>query len=159
LLYLITLLKTQQAFAISFNDARFIGCCMHEWALAEAVIIAASKIAAKEKLKDIKEVIVKIGELQQVDKDILSFAFDQLKKDLFRNTKFHAVKAKSKLKCRVCGIKWDFKTQNLDENTVESIHFVPEVAHAFIKCPKCGSPDFEIIEGRGICLEEIKGVK
>jgi hydrogenase nickel incorporation protein HypA/HybF len=159
LLYLITLLKIQQAYAISFNDARFISCCMHEWALAEAVMTAASKIAAKEKLKDIKEVIVKIGELQQVDKDILIFAFNQLKKGLFRNTKFHIQKAKTKLKCRVCRTCWYFEKQNYDENTVESIHFVPEVAHAYIKCPKCKSPDFEIIEGRGIWLEEIKGVK
>ncbi|MCW3998011.1 MAG: hydrogenase nickel incorporation protein HypA [Candidatus Bathyarchaeota archaeon] len=132
---------------------------MHEWALAEAVITAASKIAVKEELKEIKEIIVKIGELQQVDEDILIFAFNQLKKDLFRNTLFYIVKAKSKLECRVCGFKWDFKTQNLDENTVESIHFVPEVAHAYIKCLRCGSPDFEIIEGRGIWLEEIRGVK
>jgi hydrogenase nickel incorporation protein HypA/HybF len=132
---------------------------MHEWALAEAVITAASKIAAKEELKKIKEIIVKIGELQQVDEDILNFAFNQVKKGLFSNTKFHIVKAKSKLECRVCAFKWDFKTQNLDENTVESIHFVTEVAHAYIKCPKCRSPDFEIIEGRGIWLEEIRGIK
>ncbi len=42
---------------------------------------------------------------------------------------------------------------------MESIHFIPEVAHTYIKCPKCGSPDFEIIKGRGIWLEKIKGVK
>jgi hydrogenase nickel incorporation protein HypA/HybF len=132
---------------------------MHEWALAEAVITAAFKIAAKEELKEIKEIIVKIGELQQVEEDILIFAFNQLKKDPIKNTKFRIEKAKTKLECRVCGIKWVFKKQNLDENTMESIHFVPEVAHAYIKCPKCGSPDFEIIEGRGIWLEKIKGVK
>jgi hydrogenase nickel incorporation protein HypA/HybF len=132
---------------------------MHEWALAEAVVTAVSKIATKEGLEEIKEIIVKIGELQQVEEDILIFAFNQLKKDLFKNTKFHIEKAKTKLECRVCGIKWVFKKQNLNENTMESIHFVPEVAHAYIKCPKCGSPDFEIIEGRGIWLEEIKGVK
>ena len=132
---------------------------MHEWALAESVIAAALKIAAKEELKEIKEVIIKIGELQQVEEEILFFAFNQLKKDIFRNTKFQIVKTKTKLKCRVCGIKWSFKKQSLDENTVESIHFIPEVAHAYVKCPKCGSPDFKIIEGRGIWLEKIKGVK
>jgi hydrogenase nickel incorporation protein HypA/HybF len=132
---------------------------MHEWALAESVIAAALKIAAKEELKEIKEVIVKIGELQQVEEEIIFFAFNQLKKDIFRNTKFQIVKIKTKLKCRVCGIIWSFKKQSLDENTVESIHFIPEVAHAYVKCPKCGSPDFKIIEGRGIWLEKIKGVK
>jgi hydrogenase nickel incorporation protein HypA/HybF len=132
---------------------------MHEWALAESVITAASKIAAKEELKEITEIIVKIGELQQVEEDILFFAFEQIKKDIFSNTKFQILKAKTKLKCRICENKWSFTKQSLDENTAESIHFVPEVAHAYVKCPKCGSPDFKIIQGRGIWLEEIKGVK
>ena len=132
---------------------------MHEWALAESVIAAASKIAEKEELKEVKEVIVKIGELQQIEEDILSFAFEQLKKDIFRNTQFQILKAMTKLRCRVCGTEWSFKKQSLDENNMESIHFVPEVAHAYVKCPKCRSPDFKIVEGRGIWLEEIKGAK
>ena len=132
---------------------------MHEWALAEAVIVAASKIAAKENLKEITEVIIKVGELQQVEEDIILFGFKQLKTDLFKATKFHILKAKTKLKCHNCATTWDFKKENLDETTAESIHFVPEVAHAYVKCPKCGSPDFEIVEGRGIWLEKIKGVK
>ena len=132
---------------------------MHEWALAESIIAAALKIAAKEELKEIREVVVKIGELQQVEEDILSFAFEQLKKDLFRNTKFQIIKSMTKLKCHACGEEWTYKKENLEENTVESIHFVPEVAHAFVKCPNCNSPDFKIIEGRGIWLEEIRGVK
>ena len=28
-----------------------------------------------------------------------------------------------------------------------------------IKCPKCDRPDFEILEGRGVLLESIKGAK
>jgi hydrogenase nickel incorporation protein HypA/HybF len=132
---------------------------MHEWALAESVIAAASKIAEKEELKEVKEVIVKIGELQQVEEDILFFAFEQLKKDIFRKTKFQILKAMTKLRCRVCGMEWSFTKQSLDENNMESIHFVPEVAHAYVKCPKCRSPDFKIVEGRGIWLEEIKGAK
>ena len=47
---------------------------MHEWALAEAVITAAQQIAEKEKLKEVKEVTIKVGELQQVDKEKLLFA-------------------------------------------------------------------------------------
>ncbi|MBM4400660.1 MAG: hydrogenase nickel incorporation protein HypA [Crenarchaeota archaeon] len=132
---------------------------MHEWALAEAVITAAQQIAEKENLKEIKEVNIKIGELQQVEQDILRFALSQLKPANFKNAKFHIAKAKTTLKCRVCGHIWLFRKQKLNENTAEAIHFVPEVAHAYIKCPKCGSPDFEITKGRGIWLENIKGVR
>ena len=132
---------------------------MHEWALAEAVIAAAQQIAEKEKLKEVKEVTVKIGELQQVERDILQFALSQLKPASFKNAKFRIVKAKTELKCRVCGSKWLFRKQKLDESTAEAIHFVPEVAHTYIRCPKCGSPDFEISEGRGVWLENIKGAR
>ncbi len=132
---------------------------MHEWALAEAVITAAQQIAAKEKLKEIKEVTIKVGELQQVEKDILRFALSQLKPASFKNAQIHIAKAKTTLKCRVCENTWLFRKNKLDKSTAEAIHFVPEVAHAYIRCPKCGSPDFEITEGRGVWLENIKGVK
>ena len=132
---------------------------MHEWALAEAVITAAQQIAEKEKLKEVKEVTVKVGELQQVERDILQFALVQLKPASFKNAKFRIIKAKTELRCRVCGHTWLFRKQKLDESTAEAIHFVPEVAHAYIKCPKCGSPDFEIAKGRGVWLENVKGVR
>jgi hydrogenase nickel incorporation protein HypA/HybF len=132
---------------------------MHEWALAEAVIATAQQIAEKEKLKEVKEVTIKVGELQQVEKNILQFALSQLKPANFKDVKFHITRARTTLKCRVCGNTWPFKEQKLDKDTVEAIHFVPEVAHTYIKCPKCGSPDFEITGGRGIWLENIKGVR
>lgn len=132
---------------------------MHEWALAEAVITAARQIAEKEKLREVREVTIKVGELQQVEEDILRFALAQLKTASFKTATFQIERAKTKLKCRVCGNTWLFSKNKLDEDTAEAIHFVPEVAHAYIKCPKCGSPDFEIAEGRGVWLDNIKGVR
>ena len=132
---------------------------MHEWALAEAVIKAANEIAEKEGLKQVTEVNVKIGELQQVERPIFRFALTQLKPAKFKDAKFHLSTAKTTLKCRVCGNIWTFKKASLNGETAEAIHFVPEVAHTYIKCPKCGSPDFEIAQGRGVWLETIKGAK
>jgi hydrogenase nickel incorporation protein HypA/HybF len=132
---------------------------MHEWALAEAVIAAASEIAEKEELREVTEVKIKVGELQQIELDILEFALSQLKPVKFKNAKFTIETTKAELKCRVCGHEWIFKKEKLDENTAEAIHFVPEIAHTYIKCPKCGSPDFEILSGRGVWLETIEGVK
>jgi hydrogenase nickel incorporation protein HypA/HybF len=132
---------------------------MHEWALAEAVISTASQIAEKEGLKAISEVKIKVGELQQVELDIFEFALSQLKTDIFKNAKFAIETVKAELKCRVCSYKWVFSKNRLSGDSAEAIHFVPETIHAYIKCPKCGSPDFEILHGRGIWLESIKGVK
>jgi hydrogenase nickel incorporation protein HypA/HybF len=132
---------------------------MHEWALAEAVIKAAQEIADKEGLKQVTEINIKIGELQDIEREIFRFALSQLKPERFKNAKFRTSKAKATLKCRVCSNTWFFEKKKLDKDTVEAIHFVPEVAHTYIKCPKCGSPDFEIVEGRGIWLDSIKGAK
>jgi hydrogenase nickel incorporation protein HypA/HybF len=49
--------------------------------------------------------------------------------------------------------------RSLDEEAREAIHFLPEAAHAYIRCPKCGSPDFEILSGRGVWLESVRGLK
>ena len=132
---------------------------MHEWALAEAILNSAKGIAEKEQLKEVTVVTIKVGELQQIEPQILRFALNQMKTEIFKNTKFHILKAKSTLKCRVCGTTWQFNLKKLDSVTAEAIHFVPEVAHSYIKCPKCGSPDFEIASGRGVWLENIEGAK
>ena len=132
---------------------------MHEWALAEAIIASAKQIAEQEKLKEVSEVIIKVGELQQVEPPILRFALNQMKPDIFRKAKFRILRAKSTLKCRVCGTAWEFSSVKMDKATAEAIHFVPEVAHTYVKCPKCGSPDFEIVSGRGVWLESVKGAK
>ena len=132
---------------------------MHEWALVEAILTTAKDIATKEGLKEVTEIVVKVGELQQADLDILTFAFSQLKTGNVENAKFRIKQAKTRLKCISCGNKWLFKKQKLDENSAEAIHFIPEVAHSYIKCRKCGSPDFKIEEGRGVWLERIKGRK
>jgi hydrogenase nickel incorporation protein HypA/HybF len=132
---------------------------MHEWALAEAILKSATEIAEQEKLKEVMEVNIKIGELQQIEPQILRSALSQMKTDIFKNAKFHIMKAKSTLKCRVCNTSWKLNLKKLDMNIAEAIHFVPEIAHTYIKCPNCGSPDFEIVSGRGVWLENIKGAK
>ncbi|MCW3995087.1 MAG: hydrogenase nickel incorporation protein HypA [Candidatus Bathyarchaeota archaeon] len=132
---------------------------MHEWALAEAILTSARQVAEQEKLKKVTDITIRVGELQQVEPQILRFALAQMKTGLFENAKFHIRKAKSTLKCRVCATTWQFSLKNLDKATAEAIHFVPEVAHTYIKCPTCGSPDFEIVSGRGVWLEDIRGAK
>jgi len=132
---------------------------MHEWALAEAVIAAASEAADKEGLREVTEVRIRVGELQQIEQDVLIFALSELGKAKLEGAEFKIEKAKARMRCRACGHKWIFDEKKLDEGIVEAIHFVPEVAHAYVKCPRCGSPDFEVLEGRGVWLLSVKGVK
>jgi len=132
---------------------------MHEWALAEGVISTATRVAEEEGLTKVTEVVVMIGELQQVEHEVLEFAFDQLKTPILEDAEFVLESQPAKFKCRKCGHEWDFKTEGMTEDVSEAIHFVPEMAHVYLKCSECGSPDFEVLEGRGVWLARIKGVK
>jgi len=132
---------------------------MHEWALAEGVISAATKVAKKEGLEEVTEVTIRIGELQQVEHEVLKFAIDQLRTPIMRDARFILESIPARLRCRVCGEQWLFSPESMDEEVSEAIHFVPEMAHVYLKCPKCESPDFEVVEGRGVWLAYVKGVR
>jgi len=47
---------------------------MYEWTLAESVIASVIEIAEKEGLNEVTEVKVLVGELHQIEVDILEFA-------------------------------------------------------------------------------------
>ncbi len=132
---------------------------MHEWALAEAVVSALLNILQKGEGKRVKKAVVKIGELQQIDKEIFEFALrEQVKKTALESFKPILEDVPAVFKCIGCHHKWSFRenTSGLDDDVRESIHFVPELAHAFIRCPKCNSPDFEVAQGRGVWIGEVE---
>lgn len=132
---------------------------MHEWALAEAVIMSAIEVANKENAKKIIKITVKIGELQQIEHEIFKFALDEIKKDtIMKEANIVIEEEEAVLKCRVCGHEWKYRDvlEKLEEDVSEAIHFVPEMAHVYIRCPKCKSPDFEVIKGRGVWINSIE---
>ncbi len=132
---------------------------MHEWALAEAVVSSTTVAAEKEGLERVVTVNIKIGELQQIDLEIFKFALSQLFSAKYKNVKIKITRTRATLKCKACGHQWLFNKIGLDEHVREAIHFVPEVAHSFIRCPVCTSPDFDVIQGRGVLIENIIGEK
>ncbi len=131
---------------------------MHEWALAEGVVSTTARIAEEQGLEKVTEVTVSIGELQQIEHDVFRFALEQLRPPIMKDAEFVFESIGAKLRCRVCGEEWGFSPDDMDEEVSEAIHFLPEVAHAYLSCPSCGSPDFEVLEGRGVILSSIKGV-
>ena len=136
---------------------------MHEWALAEAIISTALEASEKEKFEEITEIDIKMGELQQIEEEIFEFALKELMKERasLKKTKINIKIMETTFRCNACGHKWSFNDikEKLNEEEVESIHFIPEVAFVHSRCPKCKSPDFEIIEGRGVWIDSIKGLR
>jgi len=132
---------------------------MHEWALAESVIKTAVEHAGTEKLKKLKETGVAFGELQGIDKNIFVFALEELRGQYpaAKNCKFKIVTVPAAFLCKACAHKFSLKVLKKTTSEAEFIHFVPEMAHTFLNCPKCKSPDFEIASGRGVNITYIKG--
>ncbi len=133
---------------------------MHEWALAESVIRAAAAHAAGGKLRSVSEVSVLLGELQAIDREIFVFALEEMVKSSFRDfasCKFKILKDPAAFKCKACAKKFTLKVLKKSGAEAENIHFIPEMAHVFLKCPQCKSPDFDIVSGRGVTIKNIKG--
>ncbi len=135
---------------------------MHEWALAESILTAALQAAEKENLKKITEIRIGIGELQQIEHDIFSFALNEMTKDYdqkLNDVKFSIETEESTLQCQKCDHQWNFQKMKeaLSEDEQEEVHFIPEVAFVHFRCPKCGSPDFQIKSGRGVSILSLKG--
>ncbi|MEM0025010.1 MAG: hydrogenase nickel incorporation protein HypA [Zestosphaera sp.] len=128
---------------------------MHEWALAEGIARYLSSVVGVKRLKSVR---IGLGELQSVDEEILRFALTELMKaegyELSEDSVVF-VKRAARFQCRRCGYSWSLNNVSLGDDEKEAIHFIPEVIHAYLSCPKCGSRDFEVVEGRGVEVLEV----
>lgn len=132
---------------------------MHEWALADGIVRTAVEFANMHGRDKILAIRVVLGELQDVNEEILKFAIDELKKGtIAEDADVEFVVEEAEFRCRNCGHEWKLREvkEDFSERIKEDIHFIPEVVHAFLACPKCGSRDFEVVKGRGVYLAAIK---
>lgn len=134
---------------------------MHEWALAESVVNTVLKYKNEKKLLKVNKVLIKIGKLQQIEKDIFNSALDEISKMKNIKCEFAIEEENAVFKCRICGKDWNFEegVKGLNEDESEYVHFIPDIIRVYSKCPKCGSPDFEVERGRGVWIEYIEGEK
>jgi len=136
---------------------------MHEWTLAEAIVESLNSFVEQNGRKKVLEVEILYGEMMELDTDILSYAIEELVKGtVLEDAKFSLKEEKALFKCNACGATWDFETAHkmlshefgiLEEPSgarESPLHFIPDLAQALLKCPRCGSRDFEAISGKGI---------
>ncbi len=135
---------------------------MHELALADAVVKAAVKAADEQGIEKIERIVVGVGELQQIDSELFRYSLTSVlgtADPRVTGVEFDVRDVAVAFACRACGTP--FGRSELEavgnETALEAIHLVPELAHAYVRCPSCGSPDFEVTAGRGVLLERIEG--
>ncbi len=124
---------------------------VHEWALAESILLYIEN----QGVRRARRVVVKIGVLQSIDREILEFALREISRERgLEINEFTILEEEPLLKCNRCGFQWSIDPSKISEDIREAIHFLPESIYAYFRCPNCGSIDFEIVKGRG--LGEIK---
>lgn len=126
---------------------------MHEWALAEAVTLALYNYVKQSGARRIKRLVLGLGELQSIDREILEFALSETLKLYGLEVKeYELVTEEASFECRSCGFRWRLADLGLPDETREAIHFLPEAVYSYVRCPRCGSPDFSILGGRGLSI-------
>jgi hydrogenase nickel incorporation protein HypA/HybF len=127
---------------------------MHEWALAEATVEAVHRAAAGRRVLGIR---LAFGELQQVDREIFAAALADLAPAAgIDPAGFEIADEPARFTCRACAAAWALAdVPGLSEDDREAIHLLPEAAHAYLRCPRCGSVDFDVVAGRGVSIAGI----
>lgn len=133
---------------------------MHEWALADAVVEATAAAMGSRDPSCLRGVTVLIGELQAIDREIFSFALETLLSERpYSRGIFHLETEKATFGCEKCQREWDLEeSRGLTDEEREAIHFLPESAHAFIRCPACGSAAYRLKKGRGVSITSLEVV-
>jgi hydrogenase nickel incorporation protein HypA/HybF len=128
---------------------------MHEWALAEATVETVRREAGGRRVLGVR---LAFGELQQVDREIFAAALADLAPGAGLAADAFAVDEEpARFACRACAATWALADMpDMPDDDREAIHLLPEAAHAYLRCPRCGSVDFDVTAGRGVSISAIE---
>jgi hydrogenase nickel incorporation protein HypA/HybF len=131
---------------------------MHEWALADAVVVSILGALEGRDPRSLRRARIVLGELQAVDKEIFLFGLRTLLEPHgISADKLTLATEPAEFLCGNCGKRWGLaEDPGLSEEQREAIHFLPEAAHAFSRCPACKSADFHVEKGRGVGIDVIE---
>ena len=134
---------------------------MHELALAQAVVSSALKTAADEGMDRLTRIEIHVRELQSIK----LATFEKCMTSVLPPSEPKLAGAKvdieiepAAFRCRACNHEFDMSKAGVDDaEEREAIHFIPALANAYIRCPSCDSPDFDVTAGRGVTIARLEG--
>mgnify|MGYP000073556311 FL=1 len=143
---------------------------MHEWGIAESIVRAVLEYAEGEGIKRVWEVVISVGELSQLDLEVLRYAAETLSKGTpLEGAVFKFDEEEARFKCNRCGWEWGFedikssieekvgvRVRDLEGGNDLPIHYMPELIYTYASCPKCGSSDFEVVSGMGVKIVRLR---
>jgi hydrogenase nickel incorporation protein HypA/HybF len=142
---------------------------LHEWSIASGIVESLLTLQKDRKAKVLR-VEVEVGQLSGIEAEILRYALETLGEAEGLKGASYTVKInEGRFKCLRCGHNWDFRdsegalkgiaqgAQGIEEpEGIESpLHIFPQLITAFMRCPKCGSSDMEVIGGMDTVIERV----
>lgn len=122
---------------------------MHESVIALGIIRTLER--SLRLIEKQKKVVILLGELQNVDEDILdNYMRLYLEEEKISGITYEFRREAARFRCSVCGTTWTLSDVHLNEVERESVHFIPESIYTIVRCPSCGSNVYEIVSGRGV---------
>ncbi len=120
---------------------------MHEFSVAQLVLEAVLKAAAKHGARRVLEVTLEVGELSLLNLEQLEFSFKVLSKGtIVEDAKLRFEVRRTVIRCLKCGYEGMAASAELES------HLPPLV----VQCPACRSLETEMLDGRGCCVKSIK---
>ncbi len=130
--------------------------------------IALSILSAVERVfrstpgaRRVTAVRVRVGALSLVDIDALVFALKVASKGTpAEGARFEVTVEEPVFRCRRCGHQWSIPRNRVQEiaeayGISSTMHLYPDIVVEYLKCPRCGSNDVEIVRGRGVVVETV----
>ncbi len=145
---------------------------MHEWSVTQSIVEAVTRFAEEKGLKRITRVEIEVNELSQLETDIMEEAFRILAQGTpAQDAELIILKSPVHFVCKNCGYRWDLKEalryiqeatsghSIVDEEGTSDppLHYLPMLVYSFLKCPKCGSRDFELENPFSVRIKSVEG--
>lgn len=132
------------------------------------------RFAEQEGLRKVTKVELEVNELSQLEIEIIEEAFKILSENTpLEGSRLVIHKVPARFICNNCGYRWDLKEALAqlesaaeqhgiadEEGTVDPpTHYMPMLVYSFMKCPRCGSRDFEVENPFNVRVRAIEGEK
>jgi len=141
---------------------------LHELGIAQSIVESALEEADRARAARVVSVTIEVGELMQVEVDVLKRALESLMRGpRLRGATIEVRTARAAFSCNRCGRGWGMEVRRQlasipdglkvrEPDSLElPLHFLPYLYPTFVRCPGCGSSDTSVAAGEDIRVRRV----
>ncbi|NOZ89233.1 MAG: hydrogenase maturation nickel metallochaperone HypA [Crenarchaeota archaeon] len=135
---------------------------MHEVSIAMSILsVVEEAFRETPGAKRVSKIKLQIGMLSMVDPEALRFALRTVSRGTpAEGAEIEIEMVKPVFRCNRCGHTWEVSDEDIerissDPEASTLIHIYPDVVARYLRCPRCGSSDIEIVRGKGVIVHSV----